>query len=181
MIKTAIHLFFLRKSDFYAVNSKPIISILSIVVIGILTEINPRNPVQKISTNPSFITYITDTLIHGVLPTLTAFITIAALLGYWLRRGKRWNGEGNLLGLIAASWLIPDSIIAILVALGISQLLIIPLYIYSIIVGVYSLSNAIPQASRAYCLAGIILTFLPGFLTAAAANSIGIIFLQTVG
>jgi len=181
MIKTAIHLFFLRKSDFYTINSKSTISILSIVIIGILTGINPYNPIQKTSGNPLFIAHITNTLVHGVIPTLTAFITITTLLGYWLRRGNRWNGEGNLLGLIAASWLIPDSMIAILVALGISQLLIIPLYIYSIIVGVFSLSNAIPKASRAYCLAGIILTFFPGFLAAAAANSIGIFFLQTVG
>lgn len=181
MIKNAIQLFFLKKLDFHAFNSKINISIFSIITIGPLTGIDPSTPTKTLSKNPSFITYIVNIVIHGVLPTLSAFITITALLGLWFKRGHRWDGEGSLLNLIAASWLVSDSLIAILVALGISRLLIIPLLIYSIIVGVNALSNAIPKASRAYCLSGIVLTFLPGFLAAAAVSSVSLFFLHVIG
>lgn len=181
MIKNAIHLFFLRKVDFYSFNSKVSASIFSILIIGILTGIDPSSPARTLLNHPSFITYTVNIIIHGVLPTLSAFIIITALLGHWLKRGHRWDGQGNLLNLIAASWLIADSLIAILIALGISRLLIFPLLIYSIIVGVNALTNAIPKASRTYCLIGIILTSLPGFLAAAAVSSVSLIFLHAIG
>ena len=86
-----------------------------------------------------------------------AFWVIYRFCAWWLKRGGRWDGQGDLFNLIAASWLVVDLLGFLLSGLGVPDSLVTPVWFYSIWVGANAMSGAIPKSSLGYGIGGIIL------------------------
>ena len=102
--------------------------------------------------------------VAGLLTTWVMFAVILSVLRWWLRRGGRWDGQGHLFHLVAASWLVADTLGAGLIALDIPTLLTLPLWLYAVWVGAQAMAGAIPKASPGYCVAGIVIGLVPAML-----------------
>lgn len=81
-----------------------------------------------------------------------------------MKRGGRWDGQGDLFNLVAASWLVADLLGIGLTAMGAPQLLTLLLWLYSVWVGANALSSAIPKASLGYSIGGIAIGLIPAML-----------------
>ena len=92
------------------------------------------------------------------------------ILRWWMKRGDRWDGEGDMFNLIAASWLVIDLIVYAASILGAPGFIVMPLSIYTIWVAGNALSGAIPKASLGYSIGGVILAIIPGALIGAAVG-----------
>jgi hypothetical protein len=103
---------------------------------------------------------------------LVGFLVILAFLKWWMKRGGRWDGEGDLFNLVAASWLVADGLGAGLIALGVPPLFTLPLWLYAVWVGGNALSGVIPQASLGYSIAGIVLSLIPAMLAIAVIGGV---------
>ncbi|WP_265305047.1 hypothetical protein [Verminephrobacter eiseniae] len=116
----------------------------------------------------------------GLVTTWVAFPIIVAVLRWWLKRGGRWDGQGDLFNLVAASWLVADTLGAGLTALGVPPLLTLPLWLYSVWVGAQAIEGAIPQASLGYCIAGIAIGLLPAIVAAGSMFAlVGVLMVVT--
>ena len=62
----------------------------------------------------------------GLAATWAAFLVTVRVLSWWMKRGARWNGQGNLFNLVAASWLVMDTLTAGLTAVGVPPLMTVP-------------------------------------------------------
>ncbi len=60
-----------------------------------------------------------------LMAVLTIWVTLPVIVGintWWLKRGGRWDGQGDLFNLLVASWLVANMLGAGLVTLGIPPL-----------------------------------------------------------
>ncbi|MDG3066174.1 hypothetical protein ACFQ4M_10665 [Thauera mechernichensis] len=117
----------------------------------------------------------------GLLTTWVAFLIIVGVLRWWMRRGGRWDGQGDLFNLVAASWLVADALGAGLSALGVAPLFTFPLWLYSVWVGANALSGAIPKASLGYSIGGIVIGLIPAMLAAMVVFAVLGIVLAMLG
>ena len=104
------------------------------------------------------------------LSTWVLFLMAMFILRWWMKRGDRWDGEGDMFNLIAASWLVIDLIVYAASMLGAPGFIVMPLSIYTIWVAGNALSGAIPKASLGYSIVGVILAIIPGALIGAAVG-----------
>lgn len=102
------------------------------------------------------------------LSSWVLFLIAVFILRWWMRRGDRWDGEGDMLNLIAASWLVIDLVVYGASILGAPGFIVMPLSLYTIWVAGNALSGAIPKASLGYSIGGVILSIIPGALIGAA-------------
>lgn len=158
MIPQSFNLFFLRELPFTNFAFPRWHAVLAITVIGGLVGLDPslRSNAPGMLGMPLF-----ASIPIAALSVWAAFLIITGILKWWLKRDGRWDGSGNLLNLVAASWLVADTLSAGLIALGIPAILTLPLWLYSIWVGANALSGAIPKASLGYAIAGIVISLLP--------------------
>lgn len=117
----------------------------------------------------------------GLVSTWIAFLVIVGVLRWWMKRGGRWDGQGDLFNLVAASWLVADALGAGLTALGVPYLLTLPLWLYSGWVGANALSGAIPKASLGYSIGGIAIGLIPAMLAAGVVFAVLGIVLAMLG
>lgn len=160
-VHTTLSLFLLRELPFSRFTFPRWQSVLAITLIGVLIGLDPNHESMSGMVFPLWMT-----LAMSVLTTWTGFLVIVAVLRWWLKRGGRWDGQGNLFNLAAASWLLADVLGAGLTLLGVPPLLSLPLWLYSIWVGGNALSGAIPRASLSYSMGGIGLSLIPALLAA---------------
>lgn len=161
MLMPALRLFALREIPFDEYRFPRWQSAVAILVLGIVIGLDPslRTPRPGILAMPFAVA-----VAYGILSTVAGFVIVVAVLKWWLRRGQRWDGNGDLINLSAASWLVPDLLIAGLITLGIPGLLTLPLWLYSGWVGANAITGAIPRVSLGYAIAGIAIGSIPAIL-----------------
>ena len=150
----AIKLFTLRERPWSDFNFPRWQAWAVIVAIGLLAGLDPAMRVNMPMP-------LWTAVLFGVLMLVASFPVLVICLKWWMKRGGRWNGDGNLFNLIAASSLVADILGSGLVALGVPMLLTLPLWLYSVWVNANALSGAIPNASLGYSIGGILLCLIP--------------------
>ncbi len=170
MVNSAFQLFLLRGQPFLQFNFPQWQSVLTISLIGALVGLDPslRAPQPVGPILPLW--FVVGTSL--VMVWLT-FLVITAVLRWWMMRGSRWDGQGDLFNLVAAASLVADVLGASLVAMGVPGLLTFPLWLYSLWVGGNALSGAAPKASRAYCVSGIVIGLIPAMLVSGLVMALG--------
>lgn len=161
MINSALSLFLLRELPFSRFDFPRWQSVLAVTLIGMLAGLDPGLTAGTPET-PGMPPWLAIPFM--VLSVWTAFLVIVAVLKWWMKRGGRWDGQGDLFNLVAASWLVADTLGAGLTALGVPYLLTLPLWLYSVWVGANALSGAIPKAGLGYSIGGIVLGLIPAVL-----------------
>ncbi|MCL5968176.1 MAG: hypothetical protein M1359_02665 [Betaproteobacteria bacterium] len=167
VVKTALSLFLLRALPFERFAFPRWQALAGISLIGLLVGLDPalRAGTPEMPGMPGMPGMpLALALVSMLLSVWVAFLIIHAVLRWWLRRGARWDGQGDLFNLMAASWLVSNVLGAVLVAVGVPYLLTLPLWLYAVWVGANALSGAIPKASLGYCIGGIALSLLPAML-----------------
>ena len=161
MLASAFHLFCLRELPFSRFDFPRWQAILAVSLLGVLIGLDPglRAASSGMSTIPVWLA-----VLLGILTTWVVLLVIVAVLRWWMRRGGRWDGQGSLFNLVVVSWLVADTLGAGLTALGVPPLLTAPLWLYSIWVGGNALSGAMPKASLAYSIGGIVMALVPAML-----------------
>lgn len=165
MLNSALYLFILRERPFSHFNFPRWQAFLAISLIGVLAGLDPAlraPPAGVLAPVPGGALW--TAVLVGTFLTWGGFLISCAVLHWWMRRGGRWDGQGDLFNLVAASWLVPDVLGTGLVALGVPSLLTLPLWLFSIWVAANALSGAIPRASLGYCIGGIAIGAVPVFL-----------------
>lgn len=177
MISSAVSLFLLRGLPLSRFDYPRWHSVLAMTLLGVLTGLDPR-----LFNEPGIIVLpMWFGVTVSVLSEWACFLVIFVILHWWMKRGGRWDGQGDLFNLVAASWLVCDMLCGGLVALGVPVSFTVPLWPYSLWVGAVALSGGIPKASRGYCLGGIALGLIPaGLATIAVLFAFGI-FLAMLG
>lgn len=166
MLKSAFALFALRELPFSRFDFPRWQSALAISLIGALIGLDPSMRSVANGAPPMPLPAI---LLLGLVAIWAGVWLIVGLLKWWLKRGQRWDGRGNLFNLVAASWLVADVLGAGATALGVPPLLTFPLCLYSVWVGANAISSAIPRASLGYAIGGITLSLLPALLVSFLA------------
>jgi hypothetical protein len=169
MLTSALSLFLLRELPFARFNFPRWQAWAALIVIGLLVGLDPsmRTGTPEMPGMP-----LPVALVFGVVMLLVGFLVILAFLKWWMKRGGRWDGEGDLFNLVAASWLVADVLGAGLVALGVPPLFTLPLWLYAVWVGGNALSGAIPKASLGYSIGGIVLSLIPAMLAIAVIGGV---------
>lgn len=178
MIPQSFNLFFLRELPFASFTFPRWQSILAITLIGVFTGLDPsiRTGTSEMPGMPLFIS-----IPFAVLGIWAAFPLIVGILKWWMKRGSRWDGQGDLFNLIAASWLIADTLGGVLIALGVPPVLTLPLWLYSVWVGGNALSGAIPKASLGYAISGIVLGLIPALIVSSVVMGLASFALAALG
>lgn len=165
LIPPAFSLFLLRELPFSRFDFPRWQSVLAVTLIGVLAGLDPglRAGTPEMPGMPPWVT-----IPSMVLSVWLAFLIVVGVLRWWMRRGGRWDGQGDLFNLVAASWLVADVLGAGLTALGVPGLLTLPLWLYSVWVGGNALSGTIPKASLGYSISGIVIGIIPAMLVSGA-------------
>lgn len=160
MLNIALSLFALRKPTWSAFDFPRWQSALVITLIGVLTGLDPslRAGTAELAGMPWMLA-----MLYAVFAVWAAFWVIIVLLRWWMKRGQRWDGQGNLFNLLVAAWAVVDVLGAGLAAMGVSQLMLLPLWLYSLWISGKALSAVIPKASVGYSVGGIVLVLIPAF------------------
>jgi hypothetical protein len=169
ILSPALDLFLLRKLPFSHFTFPRWQSITAITLIGLLVGLDPglRAGFPDDLAPPLWLV-----IPFAVAAVWVSFLVIVAILRWWMKRGDRWDGEGDLVNLVAASWLVADLLGAGLTALGVPPLWTLPLWLYSVWVGANALSGAIPKASLGYSLGGIMIGLIPAMLAAGLVYAV---------
>lgn len=165
MLKSAFNLFTLRELPWSNFNFPSWQAWAVIVVIGLLVGLDPAMRVDMPIP-------LWAAVLFGVLMLVTSLPVLIVFLKWWMKRGGRWDGRGNLFNLIAASWLVADIFGAGLVALGVPMLLTLPLWLYSVWVSANALLGAIPKASLSHSIGGIMLSLIPVTLVIGVVGAV---------
>lgn len=160
MMSAALSLFMLRKLPFSRFKFAGWQTVLAITLIGVLAGLDPNLRYAEGFADLSLWISIAMT-VFGVW---AFFLVTCAVLRWWLKRGGRWDGQGNLLNLLAAASLVTDVLGASFTLLGIPMLLSLPLWLYSVWIAGKALSCCIPRASLGYCIGGIVISMFPVML-----------------
>ena len=94
----------------------------------------------------------------SILIMWAGYLVVVRVLRGWLKRGDRWDGEGDLFNLVAAAWFLIHTISFLL-----------------------ALSGAIPKASLGYSIVGILLGTLASVLLGALIGGVGGALLAILG
>lgn len=174
----ALSLFLLRPQPFERFAYPRWQAALALTLIGLLVGLDPqfRLDTPEVPAPPLWLA-----LGLGVLLIWAVALVTLAVLRWWMQRGQRWDGRGELFNLLVAAWLITSVLGAGLVALGVPHLLTLPLYLYSLWVGGNALSNAIPKASLGYSIVGILISMVPGLLISAVITGLALLLAVLTG
>lgn len=166
MLKSAFALFTLQELPFSRFDFPRWQAALAVSLIGVLIGLDPA---MRNGSNGAPAMPLAAALLLGLIATWAGVLLIVGLLKWWLKRGQRWDGRGDLLNLVAASWLVADVLGAGATALGVPPLLTFPLWLYSIWVGANAISGAMPRVSTGYAIGGITVSLLPAMLVSGLA------------
>lgn len=112
----------------------------------------------------------------GLLTTWVNYGVAAGVLRWWLCRAERWDGKGRILHILAATWLLPNLLSALLMAFGVPLWVALPLWLYAVWIVIHATRAAIPQIERGYLLVGVVFALLASLLAVTVAFfAIGII------
>ena len=144
------------------------------ILSGVLQVLMPLRPGAPMF--PSWYVIGSSILIMWV-----GYLVAVRVLRGWLKRGDRWDGEGDLFNLVAAAWFLIHTISFLLALSGAQPYIVTPLWIYSLWVAGNALSGAIPKASLGYSIVGILLGTLASVLLGALIGGVGGALLAILG
>lgn len=158
MLSAAFSLFFLKKFPFERYAFPRWQSALAVTFLGLLLGLDsdrawsdPELPVMPAWVMSGM----------AILTIWGVFLVGVVFLRWWLKRGGRWDGNGDLFNLVVASSLVADALCIGLMLLGAPFLLMLPLWLYSLWVCANALSGAIPNVSLGYGIGGIVISQIP--------------------
>lgn len=155
IVSSGLSAFMLREQSFSDFSFPRWQSVLAITLVGVLAGLDPR------MTTPQPGMPKTAVMSQGMaIGFCVGLIWLCFLIGlgiarWWVKRGGRWDGEGDLFNLIAATWFLPDALAALVAILGGPDLLGLVLWMFSVWVAGNALSSAIPKVSLGYAIGGI--------------------------
>jgi hypothetical protein len=160
-------LFLLRELPFNRFEFRRWQSVLAVTLIGLLVGLDPAavSAPRGLPAPPLWFALLT-----GLTVTWIWFLAMLPILRWWMRRSGRWNGQGDLFNLVAAAWLVADTLSAAITALGVPALFTLPLWLYSVWVGGNALSGAMPKASLGYSITGIVIGLIPAIAASFLAT-----------
>jgi hypothetical protein len=169
MLPSALSLFLLRELPFSHFTFPRWQSISAITLTGLLVGLDPafRAGSPEAPGIPLWFA-----VLFGALLVWVGFLLVIGILKWWLKRGQRWDGQGDLFNLVAASWLVADVLGAGLTALGMPPLVTLPLWFYSVWVGGNALSGAMPKVSLGYAITGILITVVLAIVVSGLVGAV---------
>jgi hypothetical protein len=174
MLRSAFNLFFLRGLSWSSFNFPRWQALLAITLIGILVGFYPDltgMPAKSFGITVPF----------SLLLVLVYFSISVGFLRWWMQRGGRWDGQGDMFNLVVAAGLVVNMLYMGLDAVGMPALLLLLLALYSIWVGGNALSAAIPKASLAYSIGGCVISSILVCITLALVMVLIIFALEALG
>lgn len=99
-----------------------------------------------------------------LLSTWIAFLVSLVTISWWIRRGDRWDGQGNLFNLVAASWLVTNAAAASLSLMGAPPVVVLLLLLYSIAITGNALAGAVRGLSLSYGVGGVLVAVIPALV-----------------
>lgn len=136
-------------------------SVAAITLLGVLIGLDPQMTAPQPGLPPDAVMSLGMAIAVSVVMIWACFLIGYGVMRWWVRRGGRWDGEGDLFNLVAASWFVPDALAAVLTILGVPMLMVSVLWLYSIWVAGNALEGAIPKVSLGYAIGGIVISLVP--------------------
>lgn len=154
-------------------------SVAGIMLVAVLSGLgqNPEAAAQAhITLPPQWFT-----VIMGLLITWALILPAVSVLGWWMKRDGRWDGQGDMFNLLASSWFLINLVSAVANLVGAPAFIGTALLLYSLWVSGNALSGAIPKSTLSYSISGLIIGILPGILISAFLSIAGGILLYKMG
>lgn len=142
-----------------------------LMFIGILTGLDPAT--TAMFSAPTW------SVMSGLVMIAVSFPVMVAFLRWWLKRGERWDGQGQLFNLIVAASAI-DVLGAGLTALGVPPLLTMPIFLYAIWVGANAIEGACNVSLR-YAIGGVVLSMLPAMIVIMVSSGVMFLLFSAMG
>ena len=156
VIQTSIFAFLLHEQPFERFRFARWQSVVAITLLGICSGLDPNMAGTAPDAPHPVALPLWGRIGIGVVTMWLAFWVIYGFCRWWLKRGGRWDGQGDLFNLIAASWLVVDLLGFLLSGLGVPESLVTLVWFYAIWVGANAMSGAVPKATLGYSIAGIV-------------------------
>jgi len=180
MLRAAWRAFVLKPLPMQGYDYSPVYSVLAVSLTAFLSAVNETQagleaaaqrgvPAAALAEHASLLPYFTATELAA---SWGATLMIWLVMYGWLRVGGRWNGEGSLFNLIAASSIVIEVIAIALTALGLPAKVVLVLLLYSVWVLANAVAGAMPQVARKYALVGALLSLLPAMVVAVLAMGV---------
>ena len=153
MIRHSFGLVLLRKLPIQCFSFPRWKSVLAVTMVGFLTGLSlAENGMVDAEHFP-----LPVTIGAGMAASWAAFILIYAILNWWVRRGARWDGKGDLFNLLAAATLFSGIVSGVLFLFIDSPVVMLVVWLYSILIAVEALSAAMENVTRIYSLCGVLM------------------------
>lgn len=158
MLSASLAALMLKEQPFERFNFPRWQAVLGISLLGLIVGLDP-GMAEALPDTPVAVVALT-----GFVFLWVTFLVTYWTLRWWMKRGGRWDGQGDLFNLIVAAWFVIDLIAFLLAMLGVPMILMLPVYLYSVWVAGNALSGAIPKATLGYSIGGILLSGIPAML-----------------
>lgn len=155
MLSASWAAFLLKEQPFHRFDFPRWQAVLGISLLGVLIGLDP----QTVAAEPGVPVMVLAWL--GFVMLWAAFLTGYWFLSWWMKRGGRWDGQGDLFNLLAAAWFVVNLIVCLMPLMGVPMIFQLPVWLFSVWVTGNALSGAIPKASLGYSIAGILLSGVP--------------------
>lgn len=155
MLSAAWAAFVLKEQPFERFDYPRWQAVLALSVVGALIGLDPQTMAAEPDVPIMALAWL------GFVMLWAAFLTVYWFLGWWMKRGGRWDGRGDLFNLLAAAGLVVNLIVCAIPLLGGPMILQLPVLLFSFWVTGNALSGAIPKASLGYSIVGMLLSGVP--------------------
>ena len=164
MLSSAFHLFSLRELPWSRFHFPRWQALLGLALIAVLAGFDPvlRAAFPGMAHMPAL--SFGMAVASSALCILVCTSIIVGFLRWWMQRGGRWDGQGDLFNLFVASGLVANILSAGLIAVGMPILTMLPLWLYAFWVSGNALSGAIPKASLAYSIGGSVISLISALI-----------------
>ncbi|MFJ1300614.1 hypothetical protein ACILG0_11645, partial [Pseudomonadota bacterium AL_CKDN230030165-1A_HGKHYDSX7] len=158
MMQAAVRAFLWRGQSWAAFSYPALLAHLVVFGLGVLYGLNPENRAARGPHLPS----LRENLIMMGLGGWLGALAFAGVLRFLMTRDYRWDGQGRMLNLVAASWLIPMTLAAGLMAWGVAPMLTLPLWLYALAACARAADRAMPEAGLPYCVGAVVASTIAG-------------------
>lgn len=145
-------------------------SVLAITLLGVLTGLDPHMTAPQPGMSETAVMSPALAIGFSVVLVWVCFLVCVGTLRWWVKRGGRWDGKGDLFNLIAAAWLATDILAVVLMMLGVPPVVSTVVWLYSVWVAGHALNSAIPRVSLGYAIAGVLLSVMLMSIIMVAAS-----------
>lgn len=152
MIRHSFELALLRRLPIHCFSFPRWKSVLAVTSVGFLTGLSSSWREMVGAENSP----LSVTIVAGIVASWSAFIVVYAILNWWVRRGARWDGKGDLFNLLAAATLFSGIVSGVLLLFIESPVVMLMVWLYSILIVVEAASAAMGNVTRIYSLCGVL-------------------------